>query len=450
MAWPLFLEQKSWRKSETGEIYLEASLEFSGTVDPHAKNPRIPFNSAKFPDETEIHSDSDISRTLKFARDNDWSCSLSYASTFDGTNAITVTYAVSLEDVEDKITWYWNKFVALAELDGLVGFPALARDEITWKRHCFIGDHDIHIVLCEVGVATTEEDGPPCFWIYAPRAFLKFRAESIDVAERMLTMCYNKAPDFVERHVGKFWALIARIDGGTIPKKFSANLEQEMSLELATAWNKDTLMEGLASEPYRTGTGKFVAQFKPDRPYSATIAIERGVHGEPGTAILFEQANRRCLVTRRIYKLSDEDTFWEVMKDWANFEPRLAKPRRDAGQIFYPAAYSHMFETHWDFIQAPTVEDALNVGMERYASAAALLHFSSTPLVDVEAPEKSQRISSAGALSRRLPVQDASDYWSSPQEQAQAECVTVEHGFAPASDVHNVDTDAGDSVPIPT
>jgi hypothetical protein len=206
-------------------------------------------------------------------------------------------------------------------------------------------------------------------------------------------------------------------------------------------------MEGLASEPYRIGTGKFAAQFKPGKPYSATIAIEKGVHGDHGTAILFEQANRRCLLTRRILDKTDEDTFWIVMKDWAQFEPRTAKPRVGAGQIFYPSAYSHMFEAYWDFIQAPSVEEATSEGMAKYASAASGLDFSDfTPLVDVEAPEKSQPISSSRALSRRCPVQDASDYWTSPQEHAQEECVTVSHGFAPAPGVHNVDTGAGDPV----
>jgi hypothetical protein len=145
--WPIFLTQQAWRKSETGEIYLEPSLEFSGTTDPHALNPRIPFNSAKFPDESEIFSDSDVSRTLKFARDNGWPGFLSCASTFDGTNSITVTYETSLLDVEDRISWYWSKFVSLLNEDGMIGFPAVARNEITWKRHCRIGDHCIHIML---------------------------------------------------------------------------------------------------------------------------------------------------------------------------------------------------------------------------------------------------------------------------------------------------------------
>jgi hypothetical protein len=231
-----------------------------------------------------------------------------------------------------------------------------------------------------------------------------------------------------------------------IPDQCFLKRQQQLTLETATAYNGDTFLHGLASAPYRTGTGKFTAAFKPDKPYSATISVESGVHGEHGVAIFFEQKTRRCLLTERILKLSDEDTFWHVMKLWARFEPRSACPRKDAGQLFYPAAYSHMFEQYWDFLHAPTQEDALDDNMGRYASAAARLVFSQNALVDAEAPVKSLRIAASGAMSRRYPVQDAQDYFSSPQEQAQEECDTVKNGFAPGPDVHNVDTGPGDAV----
>jgi hypothetical protein len=62
------------------------------------------------------------------------------------------------------------------------------------------------------------------------------------------------------------------------------------------------------------------------------------------------------------------------------------------------------------------------------------------PQPDSVAPEKSQRLARLAALSRRCPIMDALDYWKSPEEQAQEECATGEQGFAPAQDVHNVDT----------
>jgi hypothetical protein len=266
-------------------------------------------------------------------------------------------------------------------------------------------------------------------------------------------MCYDHEPEILDKHHGKEWALVTSIFGGIIDPRHKVELTQQIDLEVATAWNKETFVDGLASIPYRVGTGKFAAQFKPGKPYSATIAIEKGVHNEHGTAILFEQDNRRCLITRRIYDISDEDTFWEVMKDWAQFQPKLAKPRVDPGLLYYPAEYSHMFEQYWDHLENPTMHPEVDSSaqyfpaMTLYAEAVSSMDLSDfTPQPDAEAPEKSQRVASLAALSRRCPIQDATDYWSSIQDQAQEESVTVEHGFAPAQDVHNVDTCTGDSV----
>jgi hypothetical protein len=197
---------------------------------------------------------------------------------------------------------------------------------------------------------------------------------------------------------------------------------------------------------YRAGTGKFAATFKPGKPYSATIAIEPGTFREHAVAILFEQKTRRCLITQHLHGFSDEDAFWQAMKLWAKFEPRQAFPRRDAGQLYYPASCSHMFETYWDFIHAPLQENAPCESARRYASAAAGLSFTCNALVDAEAPDKSSRIAQSGAISRKYPIQDAQNYWSSLQEQAQEECDTVEHGFAPEPDSHNVGTGLGDPV----
>jgi hypothetical protein len=67
--WQTYLMQQTWRKSETGEIYLQALSEFPADVDPHAFNPRIPTNAAKS-DSSLIMHDREVSRVLKFARDN--------------------------------------------------------------------------------------------------------------------------------------------------------------------------------------------------------------------------------------------------------------------------------------------------------------------------------------------------------------------------------------------
>jgi hypothetical protein len=79
--------------------------------------------------------------------------------------------------------------------------------------------------------------------------------------------------------------------------------------------------------------------------------------------------------------------------------------------------------------------------MKAMAEALAPMTLDSwEPQPDSIAPDKSLRVARTGALSLRCPVQDAVDYWKTPDEQAQEESVTGESGFAPAQDGHNVDT----------
>jgi hypothetical protein len=114
-------------------------------------------------------------------------------------------------------------------------------------------------------------------------------------------MCYGQEPDMPNPHRTKEWALVAAINGGTVDDKHRVQLEQRHGLEEVAAWNKEIFIAGLASQPYGSGLGKFTAKFNPNEPYSATIAVEKGAHGEHGTAIFFEQSTRRCLLTRRLY-----------------------------------------------------------------------------------------------------------------------------------------------------
>jgi hypothetical protein len=350
--WQIYLTQQSWRRSETGEILLQALAQFPADVDPNAFNPRVPFNSAQERDFSEIASASEISRTLRFARDNDWSMLLSCVSSLDGLNSITVTYETSLIDCEDSIPWFLGKFNELMAQDGLIGLPAATRLGITWNRTCQIEDFKVHIFLTEVGVATPEEDGPPCFIFYGPKASLKLRCESTEVAMRAVTMCYGQEPVIADHdmHNTTEWALIASIFGGIVDDKHKVQLERHIDTEESAAICKEIFVSGLATQPYRTGLGKFTTRFKPGEPYSATIAIEKGVHGEHGTAIFSEQDNRGCLLTRRLYGISVDDALWFVMKDWAQFQPRLSKPRVDPGLLYYPAEYTHVFEKYWDVL----------------------------------------------------------------------------------------------------
>jgi hypothetical protein len=265
-----------------------------------------------------------------------------------------------------------------------------------------------------------------------------------------------------DRHHTKEWALIAAINGGTVDDRHRAQLMREHELEEVATWNKETFIADLATQPYGVGLGKFTARFHPDEPYSASIAIEHGTHGEHGTAIFFEQANRRCLLTRRFYGISNDDALWYTMMDRAQFQPRASKPRADPGLLYYPTEYSHIFEQYWHVLNDPTQHPEADRtahyygSMEEMADALRPMTLDSWTLQpDSDAPEKTQRVAHFAALSRRCPIQDALDYWKTPEEQAQEESAIGESGFIPAhSEMHRssagADGSTSLSVPIGT
>jgi hypothetical protein len=76
---------------------------YPADMDAEAFNCRVPFNAAQPRDFSEITDKQEISRILKFGRDNGWNMLLSCVSSLDGTNSATVTYETSLTDCEDSI-----------------------------------------------------------------------------------------------------------------------------------------------------------------------------------------------------------------------------------------------------------------------------------------------------------------------------------------------------------
>jgi hypothetical protein len=147
------------------------------------------------------------------------------------------------------------------------------------------------------------------------------------------------------------------------------------------------------------------------------------------------------------------------MKDWAQFQPRLSKPRLDPGLLYYPPEYSHIFEKYWDVLNDPTQHPDQDMSshsrdsMSVMAEALSVMKLDNwIPQPDTEAPEKSQQIARTAALSRRCPIMDAVDYWKSPEEQAQEEIATGESGFLPAqSEMHrsSADTAGSTSLSVP-
>jgi hypothetical protein len=83
------------------------------------------------------------------------------------------------------------------------------------------------------------------------------------------------------------------------------------------AWNTAVLESGLRTQNYDKGFARFIRKFNPDVPMSAVMAIEDGKHSEFGTAILFTQENRRCLLLDTLHDISEDDALWRLMLSWA-------------------------------------------------------------------------------------------------------------------------------------
>jgi hypothetical protein len=149
------------------------------------------------------------------------------------------------------------------------------------------------------------------------------------------------------------------------------------------------------------------------------MAIVKGVHHEFGTVVLSTQENRRCLLLDTLHGLTEDETLWYTMHSWAKFQPRLQCPRQEQGQLYYPAAYSHVFEKYWQTIEQPLVHPGsvdesfvAKACMQQYSAALVGQDLSGfAPLVDSEARAQCVLISQQAAISRLCLIQDPQDCW---------------------------------------
>jgi hypothetical protein len=182
--------------------------------------------------------------------------------------------------------------------------------------------------------------------------------------------------------------------GGDIPEKHS--LTQVDPVENPDAYNVEIQKLAKAPQAYDRGLERFVGEFDPLTPMTATMAIEKGCHGDYGVAIFLQQEKRRCLHLGTILcAQSDEDAFWFTMMMWALFQPRSATPRSEPGQLYYPASATHIVTKYWHYLDNPLRHPDCNESeftknaMKYYAEALSHMDLSSyEPAVDSEAPEK--------------------------------------------------------------
>jgi hypothetical protein len=220
-------------------------------------------------------------------------------------------------------TWFWNMFIESMIADGLEGLPVASRLSVPWRYACVVEDYTIRVILYERTksgefVQTPESDGIPCFFRY-----------------KLLTMFYGREPTQVTQIHTKEWALVATIDGGQLPQKHEASFVLTETNDVE--FSKEVFDAGLVTQPYMNGLVKYASKFRPDQPYSATIAIEKGCHLDHGTSIFFEQGTRRCVLCDTLFGLTDDEALWFTMYEWAEFQPRKCRPRQDPGLLYYPA-----------------------------------------------------------------------------------------------------------------
>jgi hypothetical protein len=129
------------------------------------------------------------------------------------------------------------------------------------------------------------------------------------------------------------------------------------------------------------------------------------------------------------------------MMMWAMFQPRTASPRKVPRQLYYPSLATHIVEKYWDYLNDPiqhpdcSESDFTKRAMTQYAEFLSRMDLSGfAPEVNVESSEKACRVSSTGAGSRRLRIQDAIDFWEPRRESADSSVI------APGQDSHNVGT----------
>jgi hypothetical protein len=175
---------------------------------------------------------------------------------------------------------------------------------------------------------------------------------SLAEVERWLPILYPGGVQCTERLITKEWALISALNGGEIPASHRLIQEEPITVH-PEAWNSEIYEACLKTQNYDKGLDRFVRRFDPNLPAEAIVAIVKGVHHEHGAAVLFTQENRRCLLLDTLHGLTDDEALWYTLHSWAKFQPRLKCPRREPGQLYYPAVYSHVFEKYWATLEQP-------------------------------------------------------------------------------------------------
>jgi hypothetical protein len=289
-----------------------------------------------------------------------------------------------------------TQFIQKSHEDGLGALPVWTREGLSWTTILRKENNSIRVILHEknaaVNILTQEEPGIPPYLFYAPRAEIKMRCQSLAAVEHYLQVLYPGGVECTVRLTTKEWALIGALNGAEVPASYRLIQEEPITV-LPEAWNSQIYEAGLKTQNYDKGFDRFVRKFDPDLPTDAFVPIVKCVHHEHGADVLFTQENRRCLLLDTLHGLSDDQALWYALHSWAEFQPRLNRSRKEPGQLYFQAVYSHVFEKYWDTLEQPLAHP--DSTSESFFTRACMQEFADAligkdlsnffPLVDSEA-----------------------------------------------------------------
>jgi hypothetical protein len=92
----------------------------------------------------------------------------------------------------------------------------------------------------------------------------------------------------------------------------------------------------------------YLKYFKRDQELEALMQVAKGLQGEYGWGVLYQQGRHRCVLTGTIPGRPEEealeDAMWTACAEWANFEPVVWQPKTHVESFLFTEDCTHFFE----------------------------------------------------------------------------------------------------------
>jgi hypothetical protein len=245
---------------------------------------------------------------------------------------MSVTYALEWDGLkwgddegsDERVRlWFVQRFMEKAAEDRLTQPPDWTRPGSALTMDVRKEGDKFRVIIREsngaLNIRSPEMPGPPPFLFFGPEAEIKIRTPSLQSLGYWLSVLYPQGVQITEKLATNEWAIIGAFNGGKIPASDRLILA-EPEKAVPEAWNTAILEAGLRTQNCDKGFDRFIGKFNPDLPMAAVMAIEQGKHSEFGTAILFTQENKRCLLLDTLHEISEEDALCATMLSWARFQ----------------------------------------------------------------------------------------------------------------------------------